>query len=230
MIKVKGLDFDECFKLSKIFEADGLSIRTLHLNNLIQAKKEAGRLKDLDDIQQLTKNKILSFVNILVANAVDAEMIADLSYRTFYDAFGPFNTKENMDKFIRNDFNRKKLISQISEPGNIFLLAYQHDELTGYVRLFESHNPPELGETDAIEISRIYVENKITSKGIGSALMQKCIDVAQEKNKKIIWLGVWEHNARAIAFYKKWGFEIFGDHIFMLGDDAQTDVLMKKNL
>jgi ribosomal protein S18 acetylase RimI-like enzyme len=172
----------------------------------------------------------LSSINIRVANAADAEMIADLSYRTFCDAFASFNTQENMDKFIRNDFNKKKLIAQVSEPGNIFLLAYQHDELTGYVRLFESHNPPELGETDAIEISRIYVENKITSKGIGSLLMQKCIDVAREKNRKIIWLGVWEHNTRAIAFYKRSGFEIFGDHVFMLGNDTQTDILMKKIL
>ncbi|HEY4874902.1 MAG TPA: GNAT family N-acetyltransferase [Puia sp.] len=172
----------------------------------------------------------MSFINIRVANAADAPIIADFSYRTFCDAFSSFNTKENMDKFIRNDFNREKLIAQVSEPENIFLLAFQHDELTGYVRLLESHKPTELGETDAIEISRIYVENKITSKGIGGALMQKCIDVACEKNKKIIWLGVWEHNARAIAFYERFGFEIFSDHIFMLGDDAQTDVLMKKNL
>jgi ribosomal protein S18 acetylase RimI-like enzyme len=172
----------------------------------------------------------LSSINIRIANPDDAEVIADFSHRTFCDAFGSFNTKENMDKFIRNDFNRKKLIAQVSEPGNIFLLAYQHDELTGYVRLLESNNPPELGEIDTIEISRIYVENKITAKGIGSALMQKCVDVAREKNKKIIWLGVWEHNARAIAFYEKWGFEIFSDHIFMLGDDMQTDILMKKNL
>jgi ribosomal protein S18 acetylase RimI-like enzyme len=157
-------------------------------------------------------------------------MIANFSHRTFCDAFASFNTKENMDKFINNEFYKEKLIAQVNEPGNIFLLAYQQNELTGYVRLLESHNPPELGEIDGIEISRIYVDNKITSKGIGSELMQKCFDVAQEKYKKVIWLGVWEHNARAIAFYKKWGFEIFGDHIFMLGDDAQTDILMKKTL
>jgi ribosomal protein S18 acetylase RimI-like enzyme len=172
----------------------------------------------------------LSSINIHVANAADAAMIANFSHRTFCDAFASFNTKENMDKFINNEFYKEKLIAQVNEPGNIFLLAYQQNELTGYVRLLESHNPPELGEIDGIEISRIYVDNKITSKGIGSELMQKCFDVAQEKYKKVIWLGVWEHNARAIAFYKKWGFEIFGDHIFMLGDDAQTDILMKKTL
>jgi ribosomal protein S18 acetylase RimI-like enzyme len=172
----------------------------------------------------------LDSVSIRIATNADATTIADLSYRTFCDAFASFNTKENMDKFIRNDFNRKKLIAQVSEPGNIFLLAYQNDELTGYVRLLESPNPPEFGEMDAIEISRIYVENKTTSKGIGSELMKKCIDVAREKNKKVIWLGVWEHNIKAISFYKRFGFEIFSDHIFMLGDDAQTDILMKKSL
>jgi ribosomal protein S18 acetylase RimI-like enzyme len=216
--------------MAQYYTENKLLVRFIDLNHLIQAKKASAVSETSTISNNSPKNKILSSINIRIANPDDAEVIADFSHRTFCDAFGSFNTKENMDKFIRNDFNRKKLIAQVSEPGNIFLLAYQHDELTGYVRLLESNNPPELGEIDTIEISRIYVENKITAKGIGSALMQKCVDVAREKNKKIIWLGVWEHNARAIAFYEKWGFEIFSDHIFMLGDDMQTDILMKKNL
>ncbi|HLY69116.1 MAG TPA: GNAT family N-acetyltransferase [Puia sp.] len=172
----------------------------------------------------------MSSVNIRMAGPDHAELIAEFSHRTFCDAFGPFNTKENMDKFIFHDFSREKLKAQVTEAGNIFLLAYQDNELTGYVRLLESDNPPGLGNRDSMEISRIYVDSKITSKGIGTLLMQKCIDLARERNKKLIWLGVWEHNIKAISFYKRFGFEMFGDHIFMLGDDAQTDILMKKDL
>jgi diamine N-acetyltransferase len=177
----------------------------------------------------LTKIKTLT-ASIRTATIYDGNIIAELSHRTFYDAFGSFNTKENMEKFMQNEFNRERLIGQISEPKNIFLIAYEKDEPIGYARMIESPNPPELGEVDAIEISRIYVEQKTIGKGIGSLLFQKCIDMASEKNKNMIWLGVWEHNTKAISFYRKFGFEKFGDQIFMLGDDPQTDWLMKKIL
>jgi ribosomal protein S18 acetylase RimI-like enzyme len=168
--------------------------------------------------------------SIRTATIYDGNIIAELSHRTFYDAFGSFNTKENMEKFMQNEFNKERLIGQISEPKNIFLLAYEKDEPVGYARMLESPSPPELGEVDAIEISRIYVEQKTIAKGIGSLLLRKCIDMAREKNKNMIWLGVWEHNTKAISFYRKFGFEKFGDQIFMLGDDPQTDLLMKKEL
>jgi ribosomal protein S18 acetylase RimI-like enzyme len=172
----------------------------------------------------------LSSIIIHVATADDAKLIVDISRRTFYDSFASFNTKENMDKFMQNDFSNARLTAQVTDPGNIFLLADYENETVGYVRMLESRNPPELGNIEAIEIARIYSEQKTIGKGIGKFLMLKCFDIAKERNKKIIWLGVWEHNIKAIAFYKKFGFEQFGEHIFMLGDDVQTDILMKKNI
>ena len=172
----------------------------------------------------------MSSITIRVATADDAKLIVDISRRTFYDSFASFNTKENMDKFMQNDFSIKRLTAQVIDPGNIFLLADYENETVGYVRMLESHNPPDLGNIEAIEIARIYSEQKTIGKGIGKFLMLKCFEIAKEKNKKTIWLGVWEHNIKAIAFYKKFGFEQFGSHIFMLGDDIQTDILMRKNL
>ncbi len=172
----------------------------------------------------------MNAVTIRFATINDAALIADISQRTFYDAFASFNTKENIDKFMTNEFYTEKLIAQVGQPGNIFLLAYYEGQIVGYVLLVETNNRTEFGNANAIEIARIYSEQKTIGKGIGKALMQKCIEIAKEKRKKIIWLGVWEHNERAISFYTKWGFEKFGDHIFMLGDDAQTDWLMKKEL
>lgn len=172
----------------------------------------------------------MSSITIRFATANDAELIADLSQRTFIDSFGHHNTKENMDKFMTEKFTKQALMAEVSHPDNIFLLAYLDDEAVGYVRMRESENPEDLGNVDAIEIARIYSEQKAIGKGIGKALMLKCIDIAKEKNKKIIWLGVWEHNDNAISFYKKFGFEQFSSHIFMLGDDVQTDILMKRNV
>ncbi len=230
MTKVKGLDFNECFKLSKIFEVENVTIRVLHLNNLIQAKKEAGRLKDFDDIEQLTKKKTLYSLDIRLATVADAGLIADLSRKTFIESFAVYNTKENMDKFMNERFTKEALIEEVGKPENIFLLAYLDKEAVGYVRLRDGKTPIELSGMNAIEIARIYTKQETIGKGIGKALMLECLSIAKEKNKALIWLGVWEHNANAIAFYKKFGFEEFGSHIFMLGNDVQTDFLMKRSI
>jgi ribosomal protein S18 acetylase RimI-like enzyme len=102
--------------------------------------------------------------------------------------------------------------------------------VVGYARIRETPNPI-FGESGpAIEIARIYAVQKSIGKGVGRALMQRCMELARQNNVTVIWLGVWEKNHKAIAFYTKWGFERFGEHVFMLGDDAQTDWLMKKVL
>lgn len=168
--------------------------------------------------------------SVRLASKDDAAMIASLSRRTFQDAFAPFNTQANMQLFIENEFSSGKLIGQVSEPGNIFLLAYHGQEVAGYARLLVDGEIPEHKNIEGIEIARIYAEQKFIGKGIGSVLMQRSIDTGKKKNKKMIWLGVWEHNLAAIRFYEQWGFEKFGEHIFMLGKDVQTDWLMKKNL
>jgi ribosomal protein S18 acetylase RimI-like enzyme len=164
------------------------------------------------------------------ATPEDAGLVADLSRKTFYDAFAAGNTAENMDKFMKEQFTQQQLMEEVSDPQSIFLLAIADGEIAGYARLREVPNPPELGNIPAIEIARIYSITQAIGKGIGSALMQQCITVAKEKKKQAIWLGVWEHNQRAIAFYTKWGFQRFSEHTFLLGDDPQTDWMMKLEL
>lgn len=169
-------------------------------------------------------------VHIRFATINDAELIAETSRQAFFDTFASFNTKENMDKFLSKQFTKESLIKEVGIAANIFLLAYVENELTGYALMRESSNPIELGNKPSIEIVRFYATKNSIGKGIGKALMQKCIDIAIEKNIEIIWLCVWEHNQRAIDFYTKKGFEKFSDHVFMLGDDVQHDWKMKKFL
>jgi diamine N-acetyltransferase len=169
-------------------------------------------------------------IRIRIAERADAALIADLSRKTFYDAIGPFNTRENMDKFMSVQFNREKLMAEVGRPDHIFILAYHNDIISGYACLREAEIPDELKNFRTIEIGRIYVTQETIGSGVGSALMQHCIDIAKEKNKEVIWLGVWEHNPKAYQFYLNWGFERFSEHIFMLGDDPQTDWLMKKQI
>ncbi len=171
-------------------------------------------------------------MNILIRTGTkdDANLIADISRKTFSETFGYLNTKENMEKFLTEQFSFESLVNEVSEPGNSYLLAFDNKVPVGYARLHEGVKHTEFGKSDSLEIARIYVINSAIGTGVGAALMRKCIFIAKELKKEIIWLGVWEKNIRAISFYTKWGFEKFGEHPFILGDDMQNDWLMKKQL
>lgn len=167
-------------------------------------------------------------INIRLATAEDASMIAALSRRTFYDTFATQNTPEDMEKFMNEQFTHEALMKEVSEPSNIFIIAEAGNEVAGYARLRELVPPPSLEDLPSIEIARIYALQTMIGRGVGNALMKRCIEIAYEMGKRIVWLGVWEQNSRAIQFYIKWGFEKFGEHEFVLGNDVQTDWLMKK--
>lgn len=170
-------------------------------------------------------------VQITIAGKPEAATIADLSRRTFYDTFAPHNTPQNMELFLNTQFTRKQLMQQVGAPGNTFLLAKIENVPVGYARLFEGPElPGELAGKSAIEVARIYAEKDAIGKGIGKTLMQACIDLGREKGIDWIWLGVWEHNHRAISFYEKMGFAIFDRHIFLLGQDVQYDWCMRRKL
>jgi diamine N-acetyltransferase len=165
---------------------------------------------------------------IRIATSEDAALIADLSRVTFYETFVGQNTQENMDKFMNEQFTRENLMKEVGAEHNIFLVAGLEGETVGYARLRDVPNPPELNGLTSIELARIYSVQSRIGKGVGSALMEKCIEVAAQQKKQVIWLGVWEKNQHAISFYERWGFEKFSEHEFILGDDVQTDWLMRR--
>ncbi|MBB1283392.1 GNAT family N-acetyltransferase [Flavisolibacter sp. BT320] len=160
----------------------------------------------------------------------DATLVADISRQTFYDTFAADNTPENMAKFLNEQFTRGKLMLEVGSPENTFLLAYADSEIAGYLKLREGRKLPCLKNTSFIEIARLYVLKDFIGKGVGRRLMQAAIDIAKEKEKEIVWLGVWEHNHRAITFYTAWGFQKFDEVDFLLGDDIQRDWLMKRDV
>ncbi len=169
-------------------------------------------------------------ITIRFGTTADADLIADLSRQTFYETFAASNTREDMDKFMNETFSREALMKEVGAEGNIFLLAYDGQEAVGYARMREGELRPEFSGKPSIEIARIYAVRSCIGKGVGKILMQQCIDIALDNKKELIWLGVWEKNDRAIAFYQKFGFEKFATHDFVLGNDVQTDWLMKKNI
>lgn len=163
-----------------------------------------------------------------LANQEDAVLIADLSHKTFYDTFAQHNTAANMNKFLYEQFTRGKLILEVSDPKNIFLLAYEGPQVVGYVKLRDDKKPASLKSNNVIEIARLYSVKEMIGKGVGKILMEESLDLALKRQKEVAWLGVWEKNRRAIEFYEKWGFDKFGEIEFLLGDDLQCDWLMRK--
>jgi ribosomal protein S18 acetylase RimI-like enzyme len=166
-------------------------------------------------------------IQVHTAHISDAGLIADISRETFYETFAEFNSAANMDKFMSEQFSREILMKEVGEAGNIFFIAWDDGDPVGYALLKENEK---LHGPGAIEIARIYAKKNWIGKGIGSALINKCMDTARAIGKESVWLGVWERNERAIRFYQERGFEKFGTHIFLLGDDPQTDWLMRKKL
>jgi len=164
------------------------------------------------------------------ATVADAKLIADISHQTFYETFVASNKKEDMDKFLNQQFTKGRLMMEVGAKGNIFLLACDGNDVAGYVKIRDERVPLSLGKVDALEIARLYAMSNQIGKGVGSFLMQACIDVATEKSKEWLWLGVWEKNQRAIEFYTRWGFEKFDETDFLLGDAMQRDWLMKRRV
>jgi ribosomal protein S18 acetylase RimI-like enzyme len=159
----------------------------------------------------------------------DAKIIAQLCVSTFYETFGAQNRKEDMDKYASKEMTPGKLAKELENENNFFFLAWYNGRLAGYSKMRVNREPEIVGDSP-IELERIYVVQQFHGRGIGAALMEHCLELSISRKHDVLWLGVWELNFRALTFYKKWGFELCGSHPFLLGDDLQTDVLMKKEL
>ena len=164
---------------------------------------------------------------VTLSDIVDLQTIGK---QTFLETFSAGNTEENMKRYLEEGFSIEKLTSELNDSNTEFYFAVLDNRVIGYLKLNGGKAQTELKDEKAIEIERIYVLNEFHGKNVGQLLYNKAIQQAEAKNADYIWLGVWEENPRAIAFYKKNGFEAFGQHVFKLGDDAQTDIMMKLTL
>lgn len=169
-------------------------------------------------------------IQIRYATTADADLLAELGAKTFRETFEADNTPENLAAYLQSAFNQDALIAELTDPASCFLIAYYGDTAVGYTKLRTGTAPDEIGDPAAIELQRIYVLKDWLGNKVGAALMRACLNEAEVRGHHTIWLGVWERNPHAIAFYQKWGFEQVGTHIFQVGDDPQTDWVMRRNI
>ncbi len=169
-------------------------------------------------------------LSIRTATAADAEMLTELAWRTFYEAFAPMNSPENMEAYRRQNFTLQIFSAQLADPRATFLIAEIEVAPVAFAKLYGGDVPDCVRGFAPVEIERFYVDQQFHGKGIAQSLMQACFDRARQLGHGTVYLGVWEDNHRAIAFYRKCGFEIVGSHVFHMGGEAQNDFLMERRL
>jgi len=158
------------------------------------------------------------------------DSLQKISKQTFYETFSEDNTEENITNYLNESFSIQKLSDELNNANAMFYFAIHNKEIIGYLKLNWGQSQTELKDNKAIEVERIYVLKEYHGKKVGQFLYDHAIRIAKEKNADYVWLGVWEENPRAISFYKKNGFIAFDKHIFKLGNDEQTDIMMKLHL
>ncbi len=170
--------------------------------------------------------------NIEIKRASSGDIIAlqQIGRQTFAETFSDSNSEENLLKYLEEGFSSEKLARELSDAGSVFYFAILNGQVIGYLKLNTGQAQTELKEEDGLEIERIYVLGAYYGKKVGQLLYDQAIQVAVELGSFYVWLGVWEQNSRAIRFYQKNGFKEFDKHIFRLGEEEQTDLMMKKDL
>jgi ribosomal protein S18 acetylase RimI-like enzyme len=160
----------------------------------------------------------------------DLDALRTISIQTFTETFREHNTEEDMRKYVSENLNPEKLLKELNTNGSRFYFIHSGEELAGYMKLNEGSAQTVEGKTGTLEIERIYVLEKFQGQQFGKILFQHAVALAQEARQNTIWLGVWERNTKAIAFYERNGFVKTGSHDFVLGDDVQTDHIMELHL
>jgi len=164
---------------------------------------------------------------IRYGTTLDATILSEFGIRAFTDSFGQDNTEENMRLYLAKTYSPEIQLNELTNPDVVFLIAQIETEIAGYTKLNLTNKDVSVKGNKVLEIERIYAAKEYIGKGIGKELMLASIQEARQRNCDSIWLGVWEKNPRAIAFYTKWGFKEVGTHIFMLGNDPQQDYIME---
>lgn len=156
----------------------------------------------------------------------DAPSLAILAERTFRDAFGARNSPGNMDLHCSRVFGPDIQLREIGERGLVTTLADDAGGLVGFSQLRIGKVSPAVKAGRPAELNRLYVVVEQHGRGVGRALVKQALTDAARAGCDVLWLGVWEHNAKAMAFYKRLGFEIVGTQAFMLGEERQRDLVM----
>jgi ribosomal protein S18 acetylase RimI-like enzyme len=164
------------------------------------------------------------------AAPADAEALSELATRTFLDTFSAQNDPYDLQLYLGSVYRREKQAEEIADPRMSTLVAEVDGRLAAFAQLRSSEMPECVADPEAIELMRFYVDRRFHGRGLAAALMTAVLAESRRRGAGTLWLGVWEHNGRAKAFYLKCGFRDVGSHVFLLGTDPQTDRIMVRSV
>ncbi|SDN50378.1 spermine/spermidine N-acetyltransferase [Psychrobacillus sp. OK028] len=169
-------------------------------------------------------------ITIRQCTSENLHQLQQIGRQTFYETFHEHNKMEDMKAYLAKAFTEEKLLSELLNPNSEFFVAYVDGAIAAYLKLNVGDAQTEQMEDRDLEIERIYILQEFQKSGLGKQLYQKAVERAQTLEKQRIWLGVWEKNENALAFYEKMGFTRFGEHSFFMGDDEQMDFILVKSI
>ena len=160
----------------------------------------------------------------------DVDELRAVSIETYTDTFGEFNSDENMRIYLEEAYNRDRLLAELAETNSQFFFLKKNNETVGYLKLNVGDAQTEPVGENLMEVERIYVPTAFLRHGYGTKLIQTAEEIARDLGVTGMWLGVWEHNQRALNFYGKMGFRHISQHSFFMADDEQIDLIYYKDL
>ena len=173
---------------------------------------------------------ISSAITYSLVTVSDLKELQILSRKVFVESFTSGNSEENMNAYLDAAFSETRLTQELENPQSRFYFVKMDGNLIGYFKINTGDAQTELIDEHWAEIERIYVVKEYQGKGIGQFMMDEILGICRKLKVKCIWLGVWEMNLGAIRFYQRNGFSQFDSHVFFVGNDPQTDLMMKKDL
>lgn len=176
------------------------------------------------------RNYEMNTIEIKKVSLNELEALQQVARQTFWETFSAMNSEENMHQYLDERFSTAKLSEEMMNPDSEFYLAVVGERAVGYLKLNFGQAQTEFQDDQAVEIERIYVIKEFHGAKVGQGLYERAMRISEERKAPYVWLGVWENNLRAIGFYEKNGFVVFDKHLFRLGDDVQTDLLMRRML
>lgn len=172
-------------------------------------------------------NSPIPELSLRVAEFADLAPLLDVAQTSFVQAFTKGNKLENVKTYLSQAFTSVQLEKEWRNPASTFLLASLEGKLVGYTKVNFAAAQTDVRDPESLEVARLYTLEEVWGRGVGQFLLDAVLDFAKENRKSFVWLGVWEHNTRAIRFYEKNGFKNFGSHHFPFGDEVQNDWLMR---
>lgn len=163
---------------------------------------------------------------VRIATPADIGLLSELGARTFRDTFAADNRPEDMEAYLVSHFSPAHQERELRDPQRFFLLAEAMGTPAGFALLQDVAPEPGVAGRRPLHVERLYVDRPFQGAGVGSALMRRCIGEARTRGHDVLWLGVWERNFRARAFYARWGFAEVGETPFVLGSDTQRDLVL----